>query len=243
MLSLVKRLIPAQVKRRAKGLLPGRYPAYCPICLSHHEEFWAFGRNLRPNALCPECHGLERHRFLWIFLKRHTNFQEAALRLLHFAPEPDFGVRLSHARRVRYVSVDLERDRRPSVQADITALSFVERSFDAIVCSHVLEHVPDDRQAMRELRRALRPVGWLVVQVPIYAAITDEDPSVTDPAVREQRFGQSDHVRMYGPDVADRLREAGFTVTVHRPVDVLKPGDKGMGIPESESPILLCRPS
>ena len=87
-------------------------------------------------------------------------------------------------------------------------------AFDTIICSHVLEHVPADAKAMSELFRVLRPGGVAIIQVP-YAddcAETDEDPSVTDPLERERRFGQFDHVRIYGRDFADRLRRAGFVV-------------------------------
>jgi SAM-dependent methyltransferase len=78
----------------------------------------------------------------------------------------------------------------------------------------VLEHVPDDRRAMRELHRILAPGGWAVLQTPVRSKLTrtDEDPSVTDPAERIRRFGQADHVRVYGADFEDRLRDAGFAV-------------------------------
>src|SRR6185503_7695510 len=86
-------------------------------------------------------------------------------------------------------------------------------SFDVIYCSHVLEHVPDDRLARSQLRRGLKRAGWAVLLVPITAAQTIEDPTVTDPAERERLFGQHDHVRRYGPDYVDRLRDAGFSVS------------------------------
>ena len=85
-----------------------------------------------------------------------------------------------------------------------------------ILCSHVLEHVVDDRKAMRELHRVLHPSGWALIVVPIASRRdeTFEDPAVLTPADRERVFGQADHVRIYGRDFKARLEEAGFTVSV-----------------------------
>ena len=96
---------------------------------------------------------------------------------------------------------------------DITDIAWPDGSFDVIYCSHVLEHVSDDCQAMRELCRVLAPRGWAMLNVPITANETFEDPSVTDPSERIRQFGQKDHVRRYGPDYTDRLTAAGFEVT------------------------------
>ena len=86
-------------------------------------------------------------------------------------------------------------------------------NFDAVICNHVLEHVPDDRAAMRELRRILRPGGIAVLMVPFRPdRQTYEDPTIVDPEQRTAVFGQFDHVRLYGSDYLDRLREAGFEV-------------------------------
>ena len=87
-------------------------------------------------------------------------------------------------------------------------------SSDAIICNHVLEHIPDDRKAMKELRRVLKPGGWGILQVPIsyVLAATHEDPSIVTTEAREQAFGQYDHVRIYAKDYVDRLVGAGFKV-------------------------------
>jgi ubiquinone/menaquinone biosynthesis C-methylase UbiE len=97
---------------------------------------------------------------------------------------------------------------------DAEHLTFPDNSFDVIYCSHVLEHVPEDRKAMRELARVLKPTGWAVLAVPVIRDKTFEDPKITSPADRLRVYGQEDHVRAYGQDFADRLRESGFDVTV-----------------------------
>jgi len=108
---------------------------------------------------------------------------------------------------------------------DITDIQHPNGNFDIIYCSHVLEHVPDDRKAMSEFYRVLRPSGWAVLNVPITADTTYEDPSITDPDERERLFGQHDHVRRYGPDYKDRLEDAGFHVSVYSAEEFLSPSD------------------
>jgi SAM-dependent methyltransferase len=116
---------------------------------------------------------------------------------------------------MNYLPVDLDT-RRPFVteRMDITEIGYPADSFDVIFCSHVLEHIPDDRKAMRELCRVLKPGGWALFMVPLKEGNTEEDPNCTDPRERERRFGQWDHVRIYGMDLVQRLEEAGNTVTV-----------------------------
>jgi hypothetical protein len=80
--------------------------------------------------------------------------------------------------------------------------------------------VTDDRRAMGEFRRVLAHGGWAVIIVPVTAPLTLEDPEITDPAERARVFGQHDHVRRYGADCRERLREAGFSVSTFTAEDV-----------------------
>ncbi|MBT8269766.1 MAG: methyltransferase domain-containing protein, partial [Bacteroidia bacterium] len=100
------------------------------------------------------------------------------------------------------------------IKADICDLPFDDDSYDFIICNHVLEHIPDDRKAMSELLRILKPGGRAILQIPqdMEREETYEDPSITDPKEREKHFGQYDHVRVYGRDYFDRLRSVGFKV-------------------------------
>ncbi len=119
---------------------------------------------------------------------------------------------------MRYVTADLAQ---PGVDLvlDVTALDLPDASFDAILCSHVLEHVDDDRSAMAVLRRITAPGGWCAVMVPIDLGreTTYEDPSITSPEDRRRAFWQHDHVRLYAADIGDRLAAAGFDVERVRP--------------------------
>jgi len=170
------------------------------------------------NPICPRCGAQARHRALWLYLHARTHlFSGKGLRVLHFAPERALGQALAGAPGIEYMSADLE-DPAAMEHFDITDIPHPDGSFDVILCIHVLEHVEDDRKAMRELRRILRADGFAIVLVPLDLdrAETFEDPSITDPAERERAFWQADHLRLYGRDFPDRLREAGFDVTVDR---------------------------
>jgi len=213
---------------------------YCPVCSRRARRFLPFGSPTRADAQCPHCGSIERHRALWRFLQKHTDlFDGRPKKMLHVAPEPCLE---EHCRRLLgdgYLTADL-LDPRAMEKMDVTDIRHPDDSFDVIYCSHVLEHVPDDRQAMREFCRVLRTGGWAVLLVPISAPETVEDPSITDPQERKRLFGQEDHVRRYGPDYADRLREAGFTVRICEPHDFLSAAEiKHLSLGRT-GPIFYC---
>jgi SAM-dependent methyltransferase len=184
----------------------------CPCCGARVRSFQPFGLVKRLEAQCPVCKCLERHRLIYLYFTQRTDLFDGHLkRMLHVAPEPQLARLFQRARYIDYLTADLSSPR-AMVKMDIARIEYPAGIFDVIYCSHVLEHVPNDRQAMRELYRVLKLDGWAILQVPITAATTIEDPSVTDPRERERLFGQHDHVRRYGPDYADRLRSAGFSV-------------------------------
>lgn len=166
----------------------------------------------------------------WMFLQERKVLRKD-LRVLHVAPERCLRERLTILPNVKYTAGDKFTpgyDYPPgTIDLDITAMPFADNSFDLILCSHVLEHVSDDRQAMRELYRVLAPGGTAILMVPVVMErpVTDEDPTVTDPQERIRRFGQFDHVRLYGRDYADRLRGAGFDVVEDAMTDRLSPTD------------------
>lgn len=195
---------------------------YCPVCCSNIRAFFRFGPLI--NSCCPVCASLRRHRIAWFFFQQKTNlFDPTPKKMFHVAPELCFKLKFMQIPFLDCVTADL-RDRDVTVKMDITNIPLADNVFDIIFCSHVLEHVPDDRGAMREMLRILRPGGWAVIMVPVRMnRLTDEDLSVTDPREREKRFGQHNHVRYYGRDITDRLQEAGFKVTVVRASEIVNP--------------------
>lgn len=186
---------------------------YCSVCNSRLSKLGPAGIKQRPNATCPVCGSLERHRMLWKYFQEETDLLSGIQKkMLHIAPEPCFFRQFRKVSAIDYLTADLVNP--AMVQMDITNIQFPNNSFDVIYCSHVLEHIPDDRKAMQELARVLKPSGWAILQVPMGSQPTQEDLSITDPQERTRRYGQSDHVRMYGPDYKDRLEQAGFRVSV-----------------------------
>lgn len=187
----------------------------CPVCSTGYRKLMPYGRKPpRDNALCPNCLSLERHRLIWLYLKERTRLFSDAMDFLHIAPELCFIHRFEKLNNLNYVTADLESPL-ARVKMDIHQMPFEEGTFDAVMCNHVLEHVKDDLRAMKEIRRVLKPGGWAILQVPFMGKNLDktyEDPAVQTPADRQKVYGQRDHVRIYGRDYSERLREAGFHV-------------------------------
>lgn len=187
----------------------------CPCCGGQFREFMARRSDKNSKVVCPRCLSFERHRLLSLYFKEKTNLFTDKLDVLHFAPEPCFYRIFKKLPNLRYTSTDLASPL-ADLQMDITDIRFPDSAFDVILCNHVLEHIPDDRKAMAELYRVLKPGGWAILQVPLNmeAETTYEDASITTPEERERVFGQHDHVRIYGCDYVQRLEAAGFHVKV-----------------------------
>jgi SAM-dependent methyltransferase len=196
------------------GIFYRGHKVQCPVCRHSYRKFLPYGYvHPRENALCPHCLSLERHRLLWVYLKNETDFFHTHYRLLHIAPERCF---IRHFKKLLgddYFTADLESPW-AKIKMDVQHIPFDENAFDIIFCNHLLEHVADDRQAMREMFRVLRPGGWGIMLSPVTVGKkeTCEDPSITTPQARLKAYGQSDHQREYGEDYTDRLAEAGFHV-------------------------------
>lgn len=195
----------------------------CPICGAGLRRLLA--HKDRAGARCPVCSSLERHRVLWLYLRDVAGIEGFSGRVLHFAPERSIGERLRRLPGVSYVSGDLDPGAADEVM-DITRIPRPDGVFDLVLCNHVLEHVPDDGAAMRELRRVLAPGGRLLMQHPVRfsSPATHEDPTVVTPEARLREFMQHDHVRLYGADYLDRLRAAGLSVELVRYRELL-PGE------------------
>jgi SAM-dependent methyltransferase len=186
----------------------------CSVCKSSVRAFKPYGSAQRPDALCPVCDAVERHRFTWAFFERRTDlFDGKPKRMLHVAPEPGFERRLRGLRGLDYQTGD-PQDQHADIKLDITRIDLPDDRFDVIHCSHVLEHIHEDERAMRELARVLKPSGWATILVPIMGETTFYDPAITDPLERTRVYGQWDHVRAYGKDFPSRLAAQGFHVEV-----------------------------
>jgi predicted SAM-dependent methyltransferase len=151
---------------------------------------------------------------MWLYLQNCTNILNTRLRVLHFSPEFAIYQKLHTCPNLDYITTDFDpRAPLTTVRMDITQIPYSDNTVDAILCSHVLPVIPDDRKAISELHRILKPGGWALLPVPFdpERAETFEDPTVVDPKERRRLFGHPECVRIYGRDFKDRLESAGFT--------------------------------
>lgn len=210
------RLIDGILAIRAVPFLGLRH--VCPCCGWHLRAFTRGGFSLRTrkNGYCPRCNAKARHRRLWIFLQEETNLFEDRLRVFHVSPKYAVSRRLSRLSNLEYIAGDIANRPNATVRMDLTAVPLGTGSIDAVICVHVLEHITDDKAAINEMHRILRPGGWALISVPIRLdRPTYEDATIVTAAEREAAFGETTHVRYYGFDLIDRLRAAGFDVALY----------------------------
>jgi len=162
-------------------------------------------------------------RFEYLCLQQHTDIFTHKNKVLHIAPELALTKCLRKKRNVAYFSGDIQKGRAMYV-VDITDICFGNGDFDYVICNHVLEHVSDDRRALSEMYRVLKPGGKAIITVPIFHMLetTLEHPTASDEE-RLALYGQRDHARLYGKDFPERMQNAGFEVITY---------SAGMDIPD-----------
>jgi SAM-dependent methyltransferase len=149
---------------------------------------------------------------MWLYLKNESNFFTAAkLDVLHIAPEQCFYGKFKAQKNLNYLTGDLESPI-ADLHFDLHAIPLENDRFDVVFCNHVMEHVDDPIQCMKELFRVMKPGAWAIMQVPqdMSRQTTYEDPTITTPEDREKHFWQKDHVRLFGRDYPQWLEKAGF---------------------------------
>ncbi|MBN2214073.1 MAG: methyltransferase domain-containing protein [Bacteroidales bacterium] len=235
MMYSIRKFIPYRIKFILKKIFYLGNSYYCNCCQSHIRRFCPGGEDLPPvveyritgagyreQDYCPVCKSTYRHRMVWLYLQE-LKIRENCCTILHIAPEEMIARRLSLMKQLKYVTGDTEPDRyrhfTNAIKINITQIPFNDETFDIIICNHVLEHIPDDRLAMKELYRVLRPEGFALLQVPVSEILekTYEDPAIQTEEERLKHFGQKDHVRIYGKDYLQRLANTGFEVEVYNP--------------------------
>jgi SAM-dependent methyltransferase len=170
------------------------------------------------NILCPNCGSAARERLVLNILKHNLKF--AGKKILHLSPEKNIYHFIKAKAEV--ITADLlpgfYRTIDGMVQKqDATNFTFADNSFDIIIGNHILEHIPDDAKAMKEIFRVLKPGGTAILQVPYSESIpsTLETKDINDPALQSALYGQKDHVRIYAfSDYVQRLRSTGFVVNI-----------------------------
>ena len=195
----------------------------------------------RHHGYCPRCNSKARHRRVWLYLRERTNLFNDQTRLFEVSPKYSLSRRLVRMSNIEYMTGDIVIRPNVALKMDLTAAPLRSCSFDAVICQHVLEHIEDDRSAMAEIYRILRPGGWALISVPLRLdEPTYEDASIVAPADRKSAFGENTHVRFYGSDLLDRLADAGFVVSLDRASDLDEDTKRRHGLLDDEN-ILLCR--
>lgn len=200
----------------------------CNICNGHFYKLLPIGINNNATknivgggyrfALCPRCHSTDRERLIYWYIVHKINIlhSQKTVKLLHIAPERNLQKVFKANNKIKYVNGDLNPLIAEKV-IDITDINFENNYFDFIICNHVLEHVKDDKKAIRELFRVLKPGGEAILQVPMFKTMikTFEDFSIVLSEEREKYFGQKDHLRIYGKDYKEKLESEGFKVKLY----------------------------
>lgn len=244
--NLSKKIVPFWLGKKLRGgyqkVLGVYYKGnkyYCPYCdhsfkkmlpdgfdLPVIEEKQIIGSGYRENCTCPRCFSKDRDRLIYLYLKNKTEIFSNPIKLLHIAPEAWMKELFQRTKTIDYTGgVKDAADMgyyydRMTREMDITNLEMKDNLYDVVICNHVLEHIPDDIQAMSEIFRVLKPGGWAILQVPISKVLdnTYEDKVVISKKGRERHFGQFDHVRIYGMDYLQRLESVGFDTETSHPV-------------------------
>jgi len=247
MISRIKHILPKSSARLSKQLyLWARGIFYagekfdCNVCNRSFRKMLQGGFNLPViskmeivgagvrNHICPYCQSTDRDRLVQLFLDKSYKIANKKIKILHIAPEPALYKRLSKLKNIDYVPATKYHEgiyyADDITIVDITDMHFNDGEFDMIICNHVLEHIDNDQLAFTEIFRVLRNGGTAILQVP-YSNLLDktyEDPSMNTVKLREEHFGQFDHVRLYGTDYPQKLEDIGFNLNLFDPVDVLE---------------------
>ncbi len=194
------------------------------------------------NFECPACGCHDRERHLLLYLRASGLFDEmAGARILHLAPERHLGRLIRNRRPGNYVQGDLYPARAEIRRIDLMDIACPDAGFDWVIANHVLEHVADDAQSLREIRRVLRPGGKAILQTPYASRLQHkiEDASITSEAARLAAYGQEDHCRLYGADFAEFVSSFGFSARTRSHQDLLAGVDPRRAGVNAREPFLL----
>lgn len=181
----------------------------CPICNTSFRGFIIAGNG---NKVCPRCGSIGRGRSILLHLRKQHFLSPD---ILHFSPSYSLGKKLYETYMDSYVSTDYSGEFEADKKYDITNLQIKKNSFDIIICMHILEHINDDKLAMAELYRVLKPGGYCIIQTPYKEGQIYEDNKIVSAEQRKIHFGQEDHVRIYSIDgLIRRLEDVGFKISI-----------------------------
>jgi SAM-dependent methyltransferase len=183
---------------------------HCTICNKELRKFIPLADR---DKLCPNCGSISRNRRLWKLLD--SEFLRTKIEVLDFSPSRCIYRALKKNPFISYTGTDISGDFLSEEKYDITNIDVKNESYDLVICYHVLEHIEDDIQAMKELYRVLKNKGICIIQTPFQEGEIYENPSIKTEDGRLQHFGQKDHVRIYSAKgLEERLSNCGFQVNI-----------------------------
>jgi len=210
---------------------------YCPNCETSFRKLLPCGINqkvlndlevigsgLRNNCLCPRCNSIDRERLIYLYLKEKTNVFTENIKMLHVAPRYSLKKIFKKHKNIIYIAGDKYQQgyyyTKDVIYIDLTSISFEDEYFDVIICNHVLEHIPDDISAIKEIHRVLKKDGFAILQVPLSLKLDKTLEGIAN--TEEERlleYGQKDHYRIYAKDYFSKLENCNFVVNIINPND------------------------
>lgn len=243
-LEKIKRLVPFKLAKKLRGgyqKLNGLFykgsEYFCPNCDHYFRKFLKCGENIphldhlqivgggiRKQCLCPRCFSKDRERLIYLYLRDKTELFYTPSKLLHIAPRGSLKDIFKDNRFIEYFPGDkFEKGyyySKDVIKLDARKLDYDDNFFDVIICIHVMEHIKEDKLALKELYRVLKPGGFAILQVPISLKLEETyEIEVNSDKERIQHFGQYDHHRVYARDFKNKLEEVGFNVKLFNPTD------------------------
>jgi ubiquinone/menaquinone biosynthesis C-methylase UbiE len=182
----------------------------CNICNRKLRKFIILNNG---DQLCPGCGSLRRNRRLWDILQDYIKTENISI--LDFSPSRCLYYKFKSIEKINYVSSDFKNEFLADKKYDITGIDCPSENFDIVICYHILEHIADDRKAIKELGRVLKPGGKCFIQTPFKEGEIYENPAITNPKERVKHFGQEDHLRIYSiTGLKQRIEETGLKVEI-----------------------------
>ncbi len=197
---------------------------YCPCCDKYFSRFLDFKIDLDYNnpenyketaasTVCPFCRSLPRHRMICAWLDTQVSSMKNK-KVLIFAPEYSVLLYLNRKNLICVTADLFAKD--VDLVIDIQAIDLPNNSYDYILCNHVLQHVPNDQVALKELKRILNVGGKIEITVcqdfSLGSTIFSKD--IISKEDKMKIYGQPDYCRLYGGDFEQIMQKSGFKVDI-----------------------------
>jgi glycosyltransferase involved in cell wall biosynthesis len=224
--------------------LVDKFLPYSVVMPKSMDKYDIIGSDIK-NFSCPHCYSHDRERHLVMYFDK-LNIWDVIRnkKVLHIAPEMQLKQIIKQVGPEEYIQGDLYPMDESITKVDITNISFHDEYFDLIICNHVLEHIEDDEKAMAELYRILKKEGYAILQTPYSSVLekSEEDKSIQSNEQRLEKYGQEDHVRIYGLDLFTRLERAGFGLNIIKNDDLFSKDEcKRYGVNYREDLIIVSK--